>query len=218
MAIRIQPENLSGLYAKAAKIIGQSQAAQREIERAEKIQDQLRSIAASKEMAQFNQQLALDRAKFDAMMDVEAEKRAKAWQIEKMEMASRIDFAEAEKKRLQSNQQYDLAIKQLNENPIYARLTPEEKDNAKQILEMRKYTTATSEMFPQERQRVPSSYEQWELYKELGLMPQEMYSPEETVQPTTPSAIPEPKSEAEYNSLPKGTTYRYLDGSIRTKQ
>jgi len=140
--MRISAKGETGLYAAAGKIIGQSQATQREIERAERVQEQLRSIAASKEMAQFNHQLVLDKAKFNMMMDVEAEKRAKAWEIEKMELRSRMDFAEDEQNRLQRNKEYDLAIKQLNENPIYARLTPEEKLQAKQILEMRKYTTA----------------------------------------------------------------------------
>jgi len=140
MAIVIQLQNLTGLYSKAAKLVGESQKAQKEIEQAERVQEQLRSIAASKEMAEFQNQLTLDRAKYNSMMDLEAEKRAKAWDIEKMELRSRMDFAEEERKRMERNKEYDMAIKQLYENPIYAKLTPDEKIQAEQILEMRKYT------------------------------------------------------------------------------
>jgi len=166
MAIKISPEGQTQRAALAGSIIGGYKKAQEKVERAERMQSQLRSIAAQKEMAEFNYQLQLDKAKFYAAMDLEGEKRAKMWELDKMELRSRADFAEDERKRLQKEREIDNAIKQLYNNPIYAKLSPKNKEDAHRILEMRKYTTAP--VFPKEKEEKISEADLARATKFLG--------------------------------------------------
>lgn len=176
----------------AGQIIGGYKAAAEAAERAERQQRYLQTLAAQKEMAVFNQQLLLDRAKFNAAMDLEEEKRARTWSLEKMELRSRMDFAEDERKRLQREREMDNAIKQLYENPIYAKLSPEQKQRARMVLEMRKYTTA-SMPFGAERANVPSQGE-YVMLQQGGYSPEqikELYGLPEPAESTGMLASPE---------------------------
>lgn len=135
MAITVAPKGEAARAALAGKIIGGAQAAQRQIEQTQRIQEQLRSIAAQKEMTEFNYQLALEKAKFNATMDLEAEKRARTWEIEKMELRSRIDFEEEERKRIKEEEEYEVGVRMILEND---NLTEERKADALNQFQMRK--------------------------------------------------------------------------------
>jgi len=110
MAIRVTPEGEAGRMAEVGKIVGQAQAAQQRIEQAVRTQERLASIEAQKELAIFNHQLQLDRAKYHAYMDFEGERRAREWELEKMEMSSRLDFQQEEKKRLEDTEKYNTGV------------------------------------------------------------------------------------------------------------
>jgi hypothetical protein len=114
--MRIPAKGKTQLAAAAGKLIGEAQATQEAIERSQRVQERLQSLAIQKEMAQFNQQLAIDRAKFNLAMDLEEEKRARQWQLEKMELASRIDFEESERKRAAEKAEYEAGIRLIQEN------------------------------------------------------------------------------------------------------
>jgi len=107
-----------------------------------------------------------EEAKFNAAMDLEERKRARMWELEKTELRSRTDFAEEERKRLQKEREIDNAIKQLYNNPIYAKLSPKQKEDAHRILEMRKYTTAP--VFPKEKEEKISEADLARATKFLG--------------------------------------------------
>ena len=47
-------------------------------------------------------------------MDIEAERRARAWQIEKMELASRLDFEREERERIRKLDEIDNKLRQLD--------------------------------------------------------------------------------------------------------
>lgn len=116
MAIKVAPKGEAARAALAGKMIGQAQATQRQIDYARQVQDQLRAIAAQKEMAEFRHQMALESAKFNASLGLEKEKRSKLWELEKMELRSRIDFQEEEKKRLKEKAEYEKGMELILEN------------------------------------------------------------------------------------------------------
>lgn len=89
MAIRVRPTGLTELYGKLGKLAGKAQQARREEERISTIHRQL--VA---------QQHAIEMRAFEAQLDIEAEKRARQWQLEKMEISSRADFMREEQRRL----------------------------------------------------------------------------------------------------------------------
>lgn len=135
MGIKVAPKGEAERAVLAGKIVGESQAAQRRIEYTRQVQEQLRSIAAQKEMAEFSHQLTLERAKFHATMDLEGEKRARAWELEKMELRSRVDFEKEERKRIKEEEEYELGVRMILEND---NLTPERKEDALAQFQMRK--------------------------------------------------------------------------------
>jgi len=220
MPIELQNPEFVKLYGQAALLTGESLRAKEEYRQNIEIAERLNTIRLQKEMAEFNQQLDIDRMKFASLLGFEKEKRAQTWDLEKMEQRSRIDFQQEEAKRLKNQQEFDLGLKYIKEKVADGTIPPDEGPRLEFDLTMEKVYKAPSVNIPKpvtEKPKIPTSYEQWELYKELGLMPQEGgLAP--TNQLTQPHAIAEPKSEQEYNALPVGSTYRYIDGSIRTKK
>ena len=128
MGIEIRPSGESVLYGQAAKKIGEAERTEREIQSIERTRSQLLSIQAQKEMAEFNRQLEVERLKYHAAMNLEEEKRARAWQLEKMEIASRLDFERDEVKRQKAMDAYDAVIKKIDDTDIIDDST---KDNLK---------------------------------------------------------------------------------------
>lgn len=95
MAIRVTHGRIADV-AKLGVLAGQSVAAQREIEYARTMQQRLIQMEHEKEMTQFRAQL-----------DLQASMRSQQWELEKMEIRSRTDFA-----REESGRQQKLAEKQ----------------------------------------------------------------------------------------------------------
>lgn len=74
----------------------------------------------------------------DMAIDLEAEQRAKLWQIEKMELASRADFMREEQARQRKLDGLDSAIQQLDKEVQAGRMTEEEAYPYKLKLELAK--------------------------------------------------------------------------------
>lgn len=148
--MKIPAEGATERAAAAAKIIGTAAAAQRDIEHAQRMQERLQSIAAQKELAEFEYRLQIDRAKFNAAMGFEEEKRARLWDIEKMELRSRIDFEKAEKARTQEEAEYEAGVKIINES----HMTDAQKADALYKLEI-KHVAGYVPSVPREREEDP---------------------------------------------------------------
>jgi hypothetical protein len=89
MGIKVQHGKVEDV-AKLGILAGKSEAAQKTIARAEAMQRQLLQIEHDKQMLQFR-----------AELDLEAAKRSQQWEVEKMEIRSRTDFAREEGRRQQ---------------------------------------------------------------------------------------------------------------------
>lgn len=99
MAIRIEQKGVAGLVGKAAVLAGQAQRA-RELEQiAIRRQEQIRAIEAQRETLQIQQQYQTNMKMLDAQLGLEQYERAKRWEIDKMEISSRLDFERDEKER-----------------------------------------------------------------------------------------------------------------------
>lgn len=88
MAIKVQPKGMAGLYSRLGALAGQAEAARRAEENLRRMEMQLSQQEHAREMATFNAQLRL-----------QTEQRARMWELEKMDMRSRVDFEREEKNR-----------------------------------------------------------------------------------------------------------------------
>jgi len=138
MAITIQQKGLAGLYGKAAVLAGRAKKAQRKEEIAARRAEQIINLQARKEMAEFERQFSIDRMKADRMLDLQAEQRAKAWEIEKMQLRSQIDFQREEQLRQRKLDSLDSAIQQIDKEVLAGRITEQEAYPIKQKLELNK--------------------------------------------------------------------------------
>lgn len=107
MAIRYQPTGYGEAVQKVAQEAGAAMAAREAAKISAQLEaqreSQVRSMEFEKQMKDIDQQFELE--KFA---------RSKAWDIEKMETASRIDFEYDEKKRIQKKEQLDADLKALD--------------------------------------------------------------------------------------------------------
>lgn len=90
-----------------------------------------RKLEQTKEIAEFQNKLAIERIKANSILDFEAEQRAKAWQIEKMEIASRMDFEQEERERMRRKAEYSAAIKRIDEEQKEGHIEPEAAERLK---------------------------------------------------------------------------------------
>lgn len=108
MAIRYQPTGYGEAVQKVAQEAGAAVAAREAAKISAQLEadreSQVRSMEFEKQMKDIDQQFELE--KFA---------RSKAWDIEKMETASRIDFEYDEKKRIQKKAEFDARNKSLDE-------------------------------------------------------------------------------------------------------
>jgi hypothetical protein len=130
MAIKIRHGEVADI-AKLATLAGKSIAAQREIEYARAMAQQLQRMEHEKEMV-----------KFRAQLDLESEKRAHQWEFEKAEIRSRTDFAREEAKRMRRLDDADNAIRQIDREVEAGRITNEQADTLKFYQEIKKYGVA----------------------------------------------------------------------------
>ena len=102
MAIRIEQPGISKLYT-AAGLAGQAKAEERAKEQAK----------ARKEEMQMQQDYQRQMKLLDTQLDLEMYERSKRWEIEKMELASRMDFARSEGERQRKLESIDNKLLQL---------------------------------------------------------------------------------------------------------
>lgn len=125
MAIVVQPTGTAKLMTGLARLAGESIAAQRETEQAERQAIELRRIQAQQEQAELERQWEKERVQLNHQWDIEGFNRSKAWDIEKMETASRLDFQREEKKRQKLLDELDTKKKAIDDSNY---LTDEEKE------------------------------------------------------------------------------------------
>lgn len=61
----------------------------------------------------------------DMVIDLQMNERSKMWEIEKMELRSRLDFEREEKKRQQVLDQYEASVKYINDSDLFDERTKE---------------------------------------------------------------------------------------------
>jgi len=243
MAIVLQPPGYAKLYAGAGRIVGEAKRAERESERAADIAGRLLTMQNQQEMAVFNNQLALDRAKFAQLMDFELDKRSQQWQIEKMELRSRLDFQEEEAERLKRTKLYNQAIEDVKTNQTIPNETTraqiifdlEQKRDKTGIPSISAYKQPPKEKGPTEAElaravKYLGEYEESKWYQPFGKEPTEeeralkthyekLVSDGLSTKPYTPvDALPTPKTKAEYDALPAGTKYIHPQLGERIKR
>ena len=107
MAIRVEHGRPETIIA-AAQRAGEAQAALREAEKAERLQAQ---------QMEFDYRQALRQQ--DTVIDLQMQERSKMWEIEKMELRSRMDFEREEKKRQRVLDELDAAVKYINDSDLF---------------------------------------------------------------------------------------------------
>lgn len=111
----------------AAQMKGEERVAQQELERTERLQAQQR---------EFEYRTAIRQQ--DMAIDLQMQERAKAWEIEKMELRSRMDFQREEQQRVRKLDSLDSAIQQIDKEVLAGRMTEQEAYPIKQKLELSK--------------------------------------------------------------------------------
>lgn len=114
MPIRIEHGRPETVIA-AARRAGEAQAALREAERAGALEVQREEFEYKRALRQQ-----------DMMIDLQMQERAKLWEIEKMEMASRVDFMRKERERERKIDSAESALHQLDKEIEAGRLDPNE--------------------------------------------------------------------------------------------
>jgi hypothetical protein len=74
----------------------------------------------------------------DMVIDLQMQERAKLWEIEKMELRSRMDFTREEQQRQRKMDSIDSAIQQIDKEVLAGRITEQEAYPIKQKLEISK--------------------------------------------------------------------------------
>lgn len=114
-----------------AALAGQADRAKAE----EQINLKREEMDARKQEAASDRQFRMDMAQFDAELRLESSKRSKMWEVEKMEMRSRLDFQEEEQTRMRKKQETDVKLEKLDEEFEKGMLTGEEYKRIKAKIE-----------------------------------------------------------------------------------
>ena len=223
----------------AAALAGQERAAQQQLEISERRQAQQR---------EFEYRTAIRQQ--DMAIDLQMQERAKLWEIDKMELRSRLDFEREEKKRQRVLDEYDAAIKYINDSDLF---DEQQKEGlifkAGMKLLNQNITGADKIIFPTEptqrqvtpTQRVsamkklreeeafqePTWLQGWlpggkgelseDVLEEKALLENiaagQYTPPAGTISPD----LPKPTTQAEYDSIPRGSQYMDSKGNVRTK-
>ena len=193
MGIKIEHGSVTAI-GELARLAGESQAAKESQARRDKM-----VVAAQQmqmEQAQFTAQLnrrsyefekeqEFDKFKID--LGYQAQKQAQVWELEKMEVRSRMDFEQSERERLAIQEEYKAGIKAINNS----NMTDTQKEAATFDLYMRKSADANIRYPAEEKQKELSPFEMLmggggELGLSSGNTPA-MQPAEETKQPVVPS-------------------------------
>ena len=114
-----------------AALSGQADRAKRE----EQISLKREEMAARKQESQADRAFRREMTEFDAQLRIESSKRSKMWEVEKMEMRSRLDFQEEEQTRMRKKQETDVKLEKLDEEFEKGMLTGEEYKRIKAKIE-----------------------------------------------------------------------------------
>jgi len=115
MAIRIEQPGLAGLYGAAAVISKQEAEARKKQEQQARKEEQ---------QAELEYRTALRQQ--DMAIDLQMSERSKLWEIEKMELRSRLDFEREEKERVRKLDSIDSALQQIDKEVLAGRITEQE--------------------------------------------------------------------------------------------
>jgi len=159
MAIEIKHTDV-GTIAKLGLLAGQSVAAQKEIERTQALARQARQIEHERKMTAFR-----------AEIDLQAAMRSQQWEVEKMEIRSRLDFEREEKERMRRLDDADNALRQIDREVEAGRITEVQANALRFSQEMKKYGAAPPVSLIQppreERERYISPSQRMAAYKAL---------------------------------------------------
>jgi len=115
MAIRIEQPGIAGLYG-AGALVGKQEA---EARRKQEIQARRQEL-----QERFEYQTAMRQQ--DAVIDLQMRERSKLWEIEKMELRSRLDFEREEKKRQRALDEMDASIKAIKDSDLFDKDSPQQ--------------------------------------------------------------------------------------------
>lgn len=218
MAIRRDYRDIRTIVGLGA-LAGMAETERIEKQRAAAVQEQLRREKHEKEMAEFRAQL-----------DVDATQRAQMWEIEKMQIRSRLDFEREEMERIRELDRIDGALKQIDREVESGRITETQAAPLRFSYEMKKYGVDTpvslirppreQEQVPTKRTDVDAAIKFLQEYEEKKKKAAQWYSPfapepttEEdiaaeyyrgvlkTVEPTIADIDIEPSSEQEFYAI-----------------
>lgn len=195
MAIRIEQPGLAGLYGQLAILAGKSIQARKESEIAERMAERISEMEHQKQLRLLDRQWQL-----------ETESRARNWELEKMEIRSRTDFAEEERIRIKKKRELESKLEAIDKSDEL--LSAEEK----QLMKLQIITGVP--VYSMLQRQKPASLS--------DIFAQQIAAGSAGGAGSLPGVLPgtlaEPKTEAEYNALPSGTQYIHPDGDIRTKK
>lgn len=161
MAIRVEHGRIADV-GRLATLAGQSIAAQKEIEYSRAMARQLQQMEHEKEMTVFRAQL-----------DLQASMRSQQWELEKMEIRSRVDFEREERERVRNLDSIDNALRQIDKEVESGRYdeNSERIQNLRFYYKMKRQGTAPPVSLIQppreERERYISPAQRMAAYKQL---------------------------------------------------
>jgi hypothetical protein len=150
MGVDVQHGNIEDVLALAAAV-GASRKEERAIQRGEAIASQIRDIQARKELAEFNAQIDMAKMKFNASMELESQRRAAMFDLEKLETMDRMDFAREERERNRRENEYQATIRYIEERDD---LSPDQKKayGFKAYMKKQGVNVSESHLLPEQRQ------------------------------------------------------------------
>lgn len=108
---------------------------------------------------------------FRAQLDLQASMRSQQWEVEKMEVRSRVDFEREERERMRKLDSIDNALRQIDKEVESGRITNKQADNLRFYQEMKRYGAAPPVSLIQppreERERYVSPTQRMAAYKQL---------------------------------------------------
>lgn len=223
----------------AAALAGEERAAQQQLEISERRQAQQR---------EFEYRTAVRQQ--DMAFDLETEMRAKQWELEKMEISSRVDFEREEKKRQRVLDEYDAAIKYINDSDLFderqkeglifkagMKLLNQNITGADKIIfptePTQRQVTPTQRVSAMKKLREEEAFQEptwlqgWlpggkgelskDVLEEKALLESIAAGQYEPPGGTISPDLPKPTTQAEYDSIPRGSQYMDSKGNVRTK-
>lgn len=132
MAIRIEQPELAELFTRTAIEVSRARMMEREEERRQERE-------ARRDAVERARQWELEKMELASRQDFEREMKAKAWDLEKMEISSRLDFEREERKRQRELDKIDAALEQIDKEVESGKITEEQADPLRFSTRMKKW-------------------------------------------------------------------------------